>query len=448
MRNALCSRMGRSVTGALWAILASACCLVSTTVVATAQETGPQPRPSPSPSASPAVLIGGHYVGEFAANSTGFATGSAYASEFMVQGTFDLAQLLAPNLGRVHVILTAREGSSLSADTIGNIFTVQEIYGDGLTPRLTEFSYDQPFARGKADLYAGRINTENDFAASSVYWGGVALYCSYQNNAICGTPIAAPIDSGYVAYPSSSWGARLKAYPMPNLYLEAGAYEVNPTIGLRGNGFKLSTAGDTGTFLPVELGVTFKDGAGNFAGTFKAGGYYDTSLAPTAQSQMTRFFPSESPTLAFVPSTTYRGRFGFWTIADHIISGSAAKHKRGIAAFGALQYGDPQTSLLSFFADGGVVAHGTFAGRDDDTVSLGFAYTNVNPRIRDEEQTLLSYGFPAPLNGQEKILELNYGALAAPGVILRPGIQYVINPSGERAIPNALVFDLQGVATF
>ena len=166
---------------------------------------------SPTPSPSPrAIVLGGHYVAEFAGNSSGgLSLGTAYASELMVSGPFDLARLAGPGLGTARIILTAREGSSLSANAIGNIFTVQEIYGDGLTPRLTELSYDQPFAGGKADLYAGRINTENDFAASSAYWGGIALYCAYQNNAICGTPI----DSGYVAYPTSVWGARLKVHP-------------------------------------------------------------------------------------------------------------------------------------------------------------------------------------------------------------------------------------------
>src|SRR5581483_2213045 len=323
------------------------------------------PAPSPSPSSRP-IVLGGHYVGEFAGNSSGgLSQGTAYASELMFSGTFHLAQLAGKGFGDLRIILTAREGSSLSANDVGNIFTVQEIYGDGLTPRLTEFSYDQPFGGGKSDLYFGRINTEHDFAASSTYWGSVSLYCSYQNNGICGTPIAAPIDSGYVAYPSSAWGGRLKVHPAPWFYVEAGAYEVNPEIGLRGNGFKLSTTGDTGTFLPLEAGFTQLDASGDVLGTLKAGGYDDTSLAPTAQSQLAHFLPANSPALPFVPNDTYRGRFGFWLLFDKLIAGSAQRGGRGIAFFGGLEYGDPQTSELSFFADGGIVAHGTFTGRDD-----------------------------------------------------------------------------------
>jgi porin len=410
---------------------------------------GAAPSPTPSPTASPrAVILGGHYVGEAAGLTTGRTPGTAYASELMVQGRFDLAALVAPGLGSVHVVLTAREGSSLSATNIGNIFTVQEIYGDGLTPRLTEFSYDQPLNKSGADIYLGRINTENDFAASSTYWGNVSVYCSYQNNGICGTPIAAPIDSGYVAYPTGAWGARIKFYPARDFYVETGAYEVNPNLALRGNGFQLSTNGDTGTFLPVELGVRVRDGAGQVDGNVKIGGYYDTSLAPTAQSQLTRFLPLNSPALPLVPQTTYRGRFGFWALADHLLTGSPAKKARGTALFGALEYGDPQTSLLSFFADGGIIAHGTFYGRDDDTASLGFAYTNVNPNLRVLETQITNAGFPVPLTGQERMIEMNYGARLAPGIVLRPGVQYVLKPSGETALPNAFVFDLQGVATF
>ncbi|MGA8535208.1 MAG: carbohydrate porin [Candidatus Tumulicola sp.] len=430
---------------AIAVMLAAALCVGTDAVARGAPDPAP---PSPTPSPRP-IVLGGHYVAEFAGNTSGgLALGTAYASEFMLSGKFDLARLVGPGLGTVRLILTAREGSSLSANDVGNIFTVQEIYGDGLTPRLTELSYDQPFARGNADLYAGRINTENDFAASSAYWGGISLYCSYQNNAICGTPIAAPIDSGYVAYPSSAWGARFKAYPAPWFYLEAGAYEVNPESGLRGNGFKLSTTGDTGTFLPLEIGLTRKDALGNLTGSVKAGAYYDTSLAPTAASQLTRFLQPDSDALAYVPNETYRGRFGFWLLFDTLVAGSAAKDRRGIALFGALEYGDPQTSQLSLFADAGAIAHGTFAGRDDDTVSLGFAYTDINPRLRALETSLQNSGLSVPLTEQEKMLEFNYGARVAPWFALRPGVQYVINPSGEKTIPNALVWTLQGVASF
>jgi porin len=430
--------MGRA-TFALGAASAVIPALAAAVALATAS-------PSPAPTAAP-IHLRGHFVGEAAANPTGgLQRGTAFAGEFMLGADIDFAKLTGAG-GTLHVTLTEREGSSLSTNTIGNIFTVQEIYGDGLTPRLTEFSYEQAFAKGKVDAIAGRVITENDFAVSPVYWGD-SLYCTFQNNGICGTPISIPINSGYVAYPSSAWGARVKVMPTSSFYVETGAYQVNPNYGLRGHGFDLSTNGDTGTYLPLEIGFRIDDYNGTSTGNVRIGGYYDTSTVFGVQNQIARFVAPNSPALAALPNVPYAGRWGYWLQADHLLSGSDKKHERGIAAFASLVYGDPRTALLSFFGDAGVVAHGTFAGRNDDTISLGYAYGNVNPQMRSFESSLIASGFSVPLNGQERVIELNYGLLVRPGFTLRPGFQYVIAPAGNLQIPNALVAGLQANVGF
>lgn len=90
-----------------------------------------------------------------------------------------------------------RFGSSLAAQTLGNLVSVQEIYGDGQTTRFTELNYEQPLLHSHVDIKLGKINQEDDFIAGSTYWGG-NLYCFYQNNNICGTPAAVPINNGVV----------------------------------------------------------------------------------------------------------------------------------------------------------------------------------------------------------------------------------------------------------
>jgi len=46
------------------------------------------------------------------------------------------------------------------------------------------------------------------------------------------------------------------------------------------------------------------------------------------------------------------------------------------------------------------------------------------------------------------IPELNYGIQVKPWLTLRPGLQYVMTPSGETSIPNALVLDLSATINF
>jgi porin len=324
---------------------------------------------------------------------------------------------------------------------------VQEIFGSGLTPRITELSFEQPFVHGKIDLAFGRVITENDFAASSTPFGA-NLYCSYQSNAICGTPIAAPINSGYDAYPQSTWGARIKGQPTPYWYLEAGAYQVNPSYGLRGNGFDFGFGGTTGTYLPFETGLAAL-GPGNVPiADLRAGGYYDTSNVPSVESNLTRFVTPSDVVPSTLPAQFVRGRYGYWIQADRLIAGRAGPQERGLFAWAAYEFGDAQTALLTSFFDAGMVQHGTFPGRSNDTIALGYAYGNVNPNLRAFEAALNAAGYAAPVNAQEQIAELNYGIALTPRIGLRPGVQYVWRPSGNAAIKNALVLDLSTSIAF
>jgi porin len=441
---------------------------VSVPLVALAQS-GP-PAPERSPAASPTqppsigifgdfggertklatdgIVFRGHYVAEAAGNPEGgLQQGTAYASELMLGSDINVGTLDHSGAGTVHFTFTARQGSSLSANAIGNVLTVQEIYGSGLTPRLTELSYEQPLAAKKIDLSIGRVITENDFAASPTYWGG-NLYCSFQSNAICGTPIAAPIDSGYDAYPQSTWGVRVKGVPTPNFYAEAGAYEVNPLYGQRGQGFNLGFGSATGTYLPVELGLQSLDANATPTGSVRVGGYYDTSDVAQADTNVSRFLTPQSSPLPAFPAALWRGRYGFWVQVDHLIAGGAGPNQRGIAFFASYEFGDPFTALISNFGDAGVVQHGTFPGRDHDSVAVGYAYANFNPNLRSFEASLNAAGYTVPTNGQEQIGEVNYGIAVTPAISLRPGLQYVWKPAGNSAIKNALVIDLSTSIAF
>jgi porin len=432
------------------------------------QQSGPpqQPSPQPSPAATPVpyltgdwggertrleqqgVAFRGRIVSEFAGNPNGgIQQGTALASELMLGADVNFGKLMNSGAGTLHFTFTTRVGSSLSANAIGNVIPVQEIFGDGLTSRITEFSYEQPLLNGHLNIALGRLITENDFVYGPTYWGA-NLYCNYQSNGICGTPIAAPINSGYVAYPSSAWGARLRVLPSKNWYLEAGAYQVNPTHALRGQGFNMGFGGDTGTYLPYETGFSFTDKQGTTIGNLRVGGYYDTSVTPAVESQITRFVPLGAISPFGVPSNFIRGRDGFWFQGDHLIAGHAAPGTQGIVFFVNYEWGDQSTALISNFYDGGFVQHGVFAGRPADTLTLGYAIANFNSRLRAFEGVLAAAGAPVPSTGNESLLELNYGLVVKPGLTLRPGVQYVMTPSGSKSIQNALVLDLSATVNF
>jgi len=120
-----------------------------------------------------------------------------------------------------------------------------------------------------------------------------------------------------------------------------------------------------------------------------------------------------------------------------LIGGSAAAGRTGTALFAAFEYSDPQTSLISTMYEIGVVRHGTFPGRDRDTLAVGFASEDYNVRLQNLETSLQRQGHAVPNTTADQVFEINYGVQATPWFVLRPGLQLVVNPSGVKASPGA-----------
>jgi len=418
--------------------------------------------------------VNGHLTSEFAANTSGgfpiggtaHERGTALSSEFGFGFDADFNKLFPTSgAGILHLLLTTRFGSNLSSEAIGNLSSVQEIYGDGQTTRITFLDYEQPIAHGRFDLRLGKYNQQNDFIAGSSYWGG-DLYCFYQNNTICGTPASIPVNNGVVAngsegytyYPSSQWGARLKASLGTNTYIQAAVIQGNPRVNNKNGGLYFGFNGGTGVELPLEIGETFKNAAGETLGNLRVGGYYDTSdvedYASRAGGSLTLLpdettaagLASNTAAIATLGTTYVRGRSGAYVQADREIEGSSAPGKRGTAIFTSFEYSDPQTSLVSTFFEFGVVHHGTFANRPNDTVAAAFAEQNYNVRLQRLESSLQNAGYVVPTTTSDQVVELNYGVSATSWLVIRPGVQYVIDPGGIKAGPGAGVLAPAGNA--
>lgn len=386
----------------------------------------------------------------------GRQSGTANAGQFAIGTNINFGALdPGSGAGTLHFLFTQRYGSSLAGNSIGSLISVQEIYGAGLTDRLSELDYEQPLFHDKLNVEFGRVVMQNDFITGGKYWGE-SVYCLYQNNGFCGTADGIPNDSGWGYAPTSQWGARVKFKPTGSFYVTAGGYQVNPTYGQSGQGFNLGVNGDTGMMFPFETGVTLTSN-GVKVGDVSVGGYYDTSDVLNYESYLSKFVTPNNPALAAATPTYQRGRDGAWFQFDHLLAGSAAPGQPGTVFFATYEYGDPQTALFSSFVGAGIARHGVFAGRPNDVLAFGYTYNRINPRLGTLEQELQTAGYAVPLNGAEQALELNYSAQLTPWLMLRPGLQYVMNPSGESynvAYPggivgpkNALVFGLStGIA--
>lgn len=373
-----------------------------------------------------------HYLSETAGNpSGGLRQGTAYAQQIDFGADLDLGKLADVQGGQIHITFTSRAGRSLAADDIGNIISVQEIFGGGQNFRLAELSYEQSLFDGHVDAKVGWIHAADDFAHSPIY-------CYFQNNGFCGQPAGIPIDSGFTTFPVASWGGIVKLLPRSDLYFQAGAYEVNPSLNDPQNGFKLNTSGATGVIVPVEGGWRPHFGPENLPGNYKLGAYYDNSDAADLGTTYTD------------PTAVVSGRWGIYVAVDQMLFREAPGSERGLTAFGLFLYADPVNALLQYFWEAGLLYRGTFPGRDQDSIGLAMNQSRVSNVLiaAQNQQNLVMPGTVDAQSVGETDIELNYRAQMTPWFAVMPNIQYVIHPNAVTQIPNAFVLGLQVGATF
>lgn len=371
------------------------------------------------------VSLRGDYVSEtFSVLDGGLRRGGGYTQQVRVGADFDLDKLAGWSGGILHLTFNDRRGKGVSSDVVGNRLPIQEAYGGQYT-RLTELSIEQQLDGGRLDLRAGFFAMGNDL-------GGMAIGCNLVNAAFCAHPLSMSGDSGWYNYPNARWGLAVRYAARPDVIVRTGVYQVNPALNDKRNAWRPFASGSTSVMLPLE--VEYDHGAaGGLPGHYKLGAYYDSSRV-TRQGE----------------TGGVKGRYGVYLLADQMIwrQGSGG---RGLSLFGQFTANPKASAPITRWYEAGLVKTGTFRGRDADTIALGLIHARLNPRLR---QAYVEASDPpggyGSLPAGETAIELSYGWQANRWLIVRPDVQYIVEPGafGYRDTPNALAVGAQIKAQF
>jgi porin len=95
-------------------------------------------------------------------------------------------------------------------------------------------------------------------------------------------------------------------------------------------------------------------------------------------------------------------------------------------------------NLIDFSMNAGVVMRDPFTYRTDDTVGLGMGFTHVSSRAAALDLDVSRYtGAFSPARSTETYVEMTYQYQVKPWWQVQPDVQYVFNPGGGLANPNA-----------
>jgi porin len=368
-------------------------------------------------------------VTDFAWNpSGGRSQGATEASNLGLDLTFDLDRMAGLKGASVLLQFSQRWGESVSSEYIGNVFTVQQVFGGG-TFHVVDVAYQQQLFDDRVEFRVGRIAAGDDFLVSPYNY-------LFMQNGFDGNPVGIFFNApGMTAYPNATWGAMVKVMLTSRTYVMAGAYNGDPSI--RDNnrhGVDLSLDGPLFAIAEAGYQVNGLPGDGPLLGNYKIGVWYDNA-------ELTDFETNE----------THRGSWGFYGLFDQVlIPFGEAGSNRGFGIFGSAMFAsDPGVQQMPFFFTAGVAARGIFDARPVDACGLGVVYGHFSENLQDAQRDAQQLDPAVGVQDYEIAIELTYRFyFAQHSVFFQPDLQYIVQPGGTGDGDNALVLGFQAGINF
>jgi len=355
--------------------------------------------------------------------SGGQSRGFTYAGTLQASIFLDLHKLLRiPGLS-FNVGGAWSTGKNLSADYIGNSFTVQGAYGSpgNGTNNLTlgETYLQQQLFNNSLVIAVGRLAPANIFATMPVL-------NNYLNIGTNPGPGALGInDATFTLYPPGvEWGVQAIYNITSSFQMAAGVFNTNQSSagGAKGGLDFALQQGNRGALSVVQLNYLVNHAARDtgLPGQYSFGGYYDSNRFSSLR----------------IPNSTESGTYSVYGMFQQMVyrDGEAGSQK-GVTIWGETALA-PKSSVntMPYFVGGGLSYQGLIPGRDNDIASAGVIYGAFSRYI--------------PRTTAETVIEINYQITFSRWLSITPDIQYVIRPSGSSAIKNAFVLGTQVAVVF
>jgi porin len=139
----------------------------------------------------------------------------------------------------------------------------------------------------------------------------------------------------------------------------------------------------------------------------------------------------------------HHGSSGFYALVDRVLFKEPGHPEKRIAGFLQAGYGDDRVNRFGSYIGAGLTAVGMVAGRDNDELGLAFAYARNGSHYMSSQRMQ-----GIPVTSAEKAIEITYLMPLTKWLAVQPDLQYIIHPSTDPTIPNALVFQLRFEISF
>jgi len=362
-------------------------------------------------------------------NAGGLQHGGAYMGHTDLVLQFDGEKLFGWTGGSAFLQLISNTGGRVNLNYVGSLMGVDNLEAPVNRTGVFKAWLQQAFLDDRASLRLGLYPIDSEFYVTDA--SGVFLHPSFG--------MAAEVANfgslaGPSIYPTSTYAARLRVDPDPAWYAMLAVSRGIPSERIATAGPNVSWPKGTGSMLIGEVGFSPAK-AGLLRESTPAEAKDDFVPISKLAVGMWRFSP-RFPQLVAVDAADeplLATHWGAYFLAEQTVF-RVPESNRDLAAFVRYGFTDGRTNTLDYSLSVGFSFRGPFAGREKDTFGIAATRAHAGPQGRAQ----LSDELGEPLSSAaETAVEMTYRAQLAPGVVLQPLVQRILNPG--LYLPNATV---------
>jgi porin len=376
------------------------------------------------------------YIGEGMANTSGGnKRGIVYNGLLNVAADVNLDKAAGWKGATFHTGLLLPHGRSITDNYVGDSYVASNLDADGEL-HLFELWLEQSFAEDKFSVRLGQMAVDQEFAFTEQ--GAL-----FNSSAFGWFPIfgaTAPV------YPQGAPGVRLKWNTCEQSYLQFAVVDgdIDPNAD---NTHGVKTKFNEGALILGEAGYNW-DNNGK-AGSVKLGAWYHTAHTDHVRTDDTGLSLAD-PLTSGTPESI-KGNWGLYAAAEQVLwkESDDKDSEQGLGVFGRVGYEPSDRNFLGFYAEGGVTRTGLLPGRDDDVSGIGIAYGRVSSDTRgfvEDDKFFNATGSAVP--DHEMVIEAEYQINVRPGLVVQPGVQFIVHPGGSSATKDATIIGLRTIIDF
>jgi porin len=347
------------------------------------------------------------YTADIWRNASGGARqGTRYLDNIDIVAEADMERLIGWDGASIHVYGLYNNGKSLT-ELIGDAQAPSNIETGVKAARLYEAWINQKIGQS-ASIKVGLYDLNSEFDSLDV--GSLFMASAHG----IGTDISQTGLNGPSIFPVTSLAARVAVGPATGWVVRAAVLDAVPGDIARPKQTAVILNKADGALLIGELEAPLPNGKLLF-GHWRYTGEFDA-----------------------LDGTRRRGNNGIYLRGETQIIKESGAQDQGLSGFFRLGTADGRINTFSHFITGGLNYTGAIKGRDEDQLGLGIAaaFTSKSYRLLNASENA------------EIAVELTYRGAVTNWLSLQPNVQYIINPSADRTLRNALALGLRAELSY